>query len=100
MDVMFRVVCAQPETAKDRFIKKAPINIYTKKWHDYLLLINGNATVDQLIASGIPEGWYREYCSCCGKHVEKVIVFDVNSGEYDYGVCKDCLSSALSAIGE
>ena len=38
--------------------------------------------------------WTTVSCSECSKDVDAVAVFDVNGGEYDYHLCKDCCEKA------
>ena len=52
--------------------------------------------VDEAIGN---KSWTHDSCSSCSTQTrDKMAVFDVNDGEYDYSICAACLRAALDEL--
>ena len=66
--------------------------------HAEILACNTLDEVDAVIGN---KSWTHEICSACStKTRDRLAVFDVNDGEYDYSICAACLRAALDELSE
>lgn len=105
-DYEFVIKRAEPETAKERFLKQVASKnggYFAKQVYetvDKLNSFDGHGNISQLIESGISASWFTVQCDVCRMAHKKVVSFDVNGGEYDYDICAECLRGALSALAQ
>lgn len=52
--------------------------------------IKGETDPQKINAAIGNDSWTTVSCSECNKSVDSVAVFDVNGGEYDHYLCRDC----------
>lgn len=76
----------------------------SKEVYDQLILIemsddpHKTSAINGVIGNG---SWTTHRCNCCSEPVDKpMIKLDVNGGEYDYLICKSCLTKALRKLKE
>lgn len=87
------------KTAVERFRKQYERhNSHSKSAMETYESIKCETDPDSL-AGLLHKSWLNPRCDSCGEYVEAVLVFDVNCGEYDFSVCRECCETPWTGVG-
>ena len=70
-------------------------NGHVRNIYNQLIVLGKNKTAADVNEIFGNTRWTTYLCDSCHGYVAHVVSFEVNDGEYDYGICENCLRDAL-----